>query len=442
MALSFRSLGVALVAMLAAVLGLHFAALAHYPKEQLDPFRLSDFYPLSVFVFRTPRLYQLGATLALAGCFAWAWPRLSREQVKLGWGVLAGLAFAVLSNLQHGVRFGLDFPTATSGGGGIEYYHDAIVIPGPLWLLERYNAIQFELLEHARTHPPGPVLLYWLLWRLVVHPVAISIAIAALGLGLTLPYLRRLLVLTLGEEPPGALALFTVLPGILVYGLATVDGPIAGMFLGTLVCFVDDARRRTWLWASLFLFASLFFTFGALFLLPVLVGFEVLRRRSLKRSASVLGLAFGLLLLVKLGLGFDWWRAFWKAAAMENAKGFLLLAEPKRYLWYRLGAVAEILLFLTPFVTLLSWRGRAVLKAASADGFALAWLGPLSLTGMLLAGALKIGEAARVCLFIVPYLCLPAFAAWKNLEPAGRDRAAFSVLAFGAVFQLFGFYQW
>ena len=61
---------------------------------------------------------------------------------------------------------------------------------------------------------------------------------------------------------------------------------------------------------------------------------------------------------------------------------------------------------------------------------------------MLGSAALKIGEAARVCLFIVPYLCLPAFAAWQTLEPAGRDRAAFSVLAFGVVFQLFGFYQW
>ena len=38
--LSFRSLGVAFVAMLAAVLALHFAALAHNPKEQLDPYRL------------------------------------------------------------------------------------------------------------------------------------------------------------------------------------------------------------------------------------------------------------------------------------------------------------------------------------------------------------------------------------------------------------------
>jgi len=440
--LSFRSMLIALVAMLAGVAALHFAALVHCTPQELDPYRLSAFYPLSVFVWRLPKFYQLGITLAYVGVFAWAWPRLSRGQVKLSWLVLAGLAFAVLSNLQHGVRYGLDFPTATSGDSGIEYYHDAIVIQGPLWLLERYDAIQFELLEHARTHPPGPVLLYWLLWKLLHFPIAISIAVAALSLGLTLPYLRRLLVLSFGEEPPGALGLFTILPGMLIYGVATVDAPIAGLFLGTVVCFSDDSRRRNWLWASLFLFASLFFTFGALFLLPVLLGFEVLRRRRVARSARVFALTFGLFVVLKLGLGYDWWQGFWKAAAMENAKGFWLLVDPKRYLWFRLGAVAEIALFFTPFAGLLWWRGRAALKRLTADGYALAWLGPLSLACMLLAGALKIGEAARVCLFILPYLCLPAFAAWRELEPTAQDRVAYGVLGFGCVMQLFGFYQW
>jgi len=442
LALSFRSLLIAFVAMLAAVAGLHFAALAHCAKPELDPYHLSDFYPLSVFRLRWPKPYQLGIAVLYVGCFAWSWPRLSRGKLKLGWIIAAGVGFAVLSNLLHGLRYGLDYPTATSGDSGIEYYHDAIVIPGPLWLVEHYNAIQFELLEHARTHPPGPVLLYWLLFKLAHYPAAISVAVTALSLALGLPYLRRLLVLSFGEEPPGALALFTILPGILVYGLATVDAPIAALFLAALVSFIDDSRRLSWLWAALFVFLSLFFTFGALFLLPVLLGFEVLRRRRLTRSLQVVGLAALLLVLVKLGLGFDWWRAFWKAASMENQKGFLLLAEPKRYLWYRLGAVAEIALFFSPFAALLWWRGRSLLKLASADAFALCWLGPLSLGCMLLAGALKIGEAARVCLFIVPYLCLPAFATWRGLTDAARARVAQALLGFGIFLQLFGFYQW
>jgi hypothetical protein len=441
-ALSVRSLVVALLGMAVAVLALHFTALACWPKPELDPYNLSDFYPLSVFRLRLPQPYQVGVAGVLGIVFVAVWPRLSRDGTKLWWTVAGGLAFAVLSNLLHGFRFGLDFPTATSGDSGIEYYHDAILIPGPLWLIERYNVIQFELLEHARTHPPGPVLLYWALFKLFRYPAAISVAVCGLSLALTLPHLRRLLLLVFDDVPPGALALFSILPAVLVYGLATVDAPIAALFLGALVAFIDDSRRFTWVEAGLWLFAALCFSFGALFLLPVLVGFELLRRRSLKRSLQVLGLTGALLVLLKLGLGFDWWRAFWKAASMENEQGFLLLAAPQRYLWYRLGAVAEIALFFSPFMGLLWWRGRAALKRESADGWALAWLGPLSLGCMLLAGALKIGEAARVCLFILPYLSLPALAVWQRLDERGRERLAYSLLGYGMLLQLFGFYQW
>lgn len=423
-----------------AVGALHFAALAHCPRAELDALQLSDFYPLSVFRFRWPRPYQLAiASVYLAG-FAWLWPRLARA--PLAALVAAGLAFAVLSNSLHGARYGLDFPTATWGDGGIEYYHDATRIPGPLWLLRHYNAIQFSLLEHSRTHPPGPVLLYWLLYKLLVHPIAISIAIAALSVGLCLPYLRRLLGGLLPEPvEPGELVLYSVLPALLVYGLAVVDAPIAGLFLGTLCCFVDRARF-SWLAAAFLLYGSLCFTFGALFLLPVLVGFELLRRRRLSRSLAVIGGAAALLLLTKLLFGYDWWRGFWTATALENPRGFLLLAQPKLYLWYRLGAIAEVALFFSPFACALWWRGLPRLRQSSPDGFALAWLGPATLLAMLLTGAFKIGEMARIGLFILPYLFLPLVVAYRELDAASRRRTAYSLVGYGVVLQLFGFYQW
>lgn len=440
--LSARKLAVAALLLLGAVLALHFTALAAWPKPELDALDLSDFYPLSVFRFRLPTPYQVGLMAAYAGLFLWLWPRLARGKPPLAILIAAGLAFAVLSNLAHGFRYGLDFPTATNGDGGIEYYHDALVIPGPLWLVQNFNAVQFELLEHSRTHPPGPVLLYWLLHVVLRHPAAISVGIAALALALTLPFLRRLLSLTLGDEPEGALALFSILPAMLVYGLATVDAPIAGLFLGALVSFLDERRPLSWLWAICFLFAALFFTFGALFLLPVMVGFELLRRRRVTRSLLVIGSACALLLLLRPLFGFDWLTAFFKTCSMENPRGFMLLAESKRYLWYRLGALAELAVFLTPFLGLLWLRGFRQLAAGHADAFALAWLGPASLAALLLTGALRIGEAARICLFILPYLFLPVVAAFRQLSAASRARVARAVLGYGIVLQLFGFYQW
>jgi hypothetical protein len=439
--LSSRSLVLALVLMVGAVMALHFTCLWFFPKAELDPYRLSDFYPLSVFKLRWPRPYQLGIAALYAAAFFGAWPRLSRTR-SLPWLLVSALGFAVLSNLLHGFRNGLDFPTATTGDAGIEYYHDARIIPGPNWLLRHYNAVQFELLEHSRTHPPGPVLLYWLLWQAFRHPAAISVAVCAVSLWLSFTHFRRLLRLVMGEEPVGALLVFSLIPSVLVYGLATVDAVIAGLFLAALVCFVDDSRRLGWLASAAWLWLCLMFTFAALVLLPILGGFELLRRRSLRRFARVVGAATLLLALTQLCLGFDWGAAFWKASVMENEQGFLLFAHPRRYVWYRLGGVAEILLFFSPFLALLAWRGLRPLKARSADGFALAWLGPAALGCFLLAGALKIGEAARACLFILPYLALPALAYWRELSDQERFRVASGVWGFGLVMQLFGFYQW
>ncbi len=423
-----------------AIGALHFAALAHCPKPELDRLNLSDFYPMSVFRLRWPKPYQLALAAGYIGAFSWLWSRLA--SAPLGRVFVSGLLFAVLSNGLHGVRYGLDFPTATSGTGGIEYYHDALAIRGPVWLLQHFNAVQFELLEHSRTHPPGPVLLYWVLAQVLRAPVLISIAITAISLGLALPALKRLWVLVFGEVPPGALALFTILPAWLVYGLAVVDAPIAGLFLGCVVCFVDRARSWSWLGASLLLFLSLFFTFGALFLLPVLFGFELVRERSIKRSLKVMGVAGLLLAMLKLLFGFDWLAAFSLAARMENPGGFLLFIEPKRYLWYRLGAVGEVALFFTPFLCWLWARGFPRLRRLSGDGFALAWLGPCSLAAMLLSGAFKIGEVARIALFILPFLLLPVVAAFRELSDSGRVRVAHAVVLYGVVLQLFGFYQW
>ncbi|HEY3664482.1 MAG TPA: hypothetical protein VGL19_00735 [Polyangiaceae bacterium] len=438
----FRELLVAAVLFLAGVALLHVSCLHWVSKDDIDPWGLSDFYPLSVFKFRTPQPLQLAWALVYEATFVGLYFKLTRKPVALCWVIAVALLFAVQSNLLHGWRYGIDYPTATSGDSGIEYYHDAIVIQGPLWFLRRFNSIQFELLEHARTHPPGPVLFYYALYRGLKNPGLISIAVTAISLGLGLPYWRRLLRLTLGEAPTSVLLLYAILPASLVYGLAVVDAPIAALFLATVVSFIDDGRRGSLLISAGWLSLSLFFTFGALFLLPVLLGFELVRHRRLRRSLVVLALSALVLASLEPLLGYSWLASFLRASAMENARGFLLFAEPKRYLWYRLGSVAEILCFFSPFLLWLLLRGLPLLRRESERAFTLAWLGPLSLGLVLLSGAMKIGEAARICLFILPYLLLPVVAAWRELRSGDQFRVAQAVFAWGVVMQLFGFYQW
>jgi len=439
--LGWRSLTISVALQLGGILTLHNLCLAFYPKAELDLYGLSDFYPLSVFQFRLPTPSQVALGGIFIGLFVWLQPRLSRRDTRLSYLFLAGLAFALISNLLQGWQRGIVYPTATIGDAGFEYYHDAVKLEGARAFLERFNATQDRLFDHSRTHPPGPVLLYYALHLLLQDPGAISLAVCALSLALALPYLRRFLRQAFSEEPPGVLLLFCILPAILIYGLAVVDAVIAAVMLATVVEFLDARRPHTWLLSSAFLALSLFFTFGALVLLPVLVGFELLRRRSLTRSVRVIVTA-GLLLASLRALGFDWLEAFVQASRLENERGFLLFADPRRYFWYRLGAIAEIAFFFTPFLVLLSFRGLGALRASSADFYALTLLALASLLALLLSGAMQVGEAARICMFILPYLLLPASSGWREMDEPSRRRILYAVFGWGLTQQLFGFYYW
>jgi len=444
-------LGLATALFLVIVVGLHFACLHFYAKADRDPWNLSDFWPLSVFTFRRPLASQAGVAALLVVVYAAAVTRALARPTRLVEACLWAFGLVVLSNLLHGVQLGLDYPTASWGEGGIEYYHDAVALRGHgmAWFLRRFHDLQPVLLEHASTHPPGPVLLYYALLRLAPDPILISLAVAALSVAISITFWRRLLRLAFGADANASLGglslLFTLVPGVLVYDLAVVDAVIAGVFLAALVLFLEPGRRALALCALCLWFGSLL-TFGFLFLLPVLAGLELLYRRRLwpPRLAAVLAGLVALHGLLYVAFGFNYARAFAVASRLENDGGFLLLANPRGYLWYRLGSVLEIAFFFTPVLLWVGLAGLPSLRARAARLAPLAWLGPATVLLMLLAGVMKVGEAARICLFLIPYLLLPVAAWWTatDVSNADRRRVLHSVFAWGLVMQLFGFYQW
>lgn len=440
--LTLSRLAIGTTVLLAVFVSLHFACLHYYPKPELDPWGLSDFYPLSVFKSRLPALWVFAPLVMAAGLAWYAYKVLSEHQRGLFW--LLGMAFALvlLSNLFHGFQFGLDYPTAGWGEGGSEYWQDAQASQGPLWFLRHFHDLQPYLLVHAKTHPAGPVLLYWLLGAMLVKPWAVSCGIALLALGLGLWSLDRLLTRVFGARQPELLLLWALLPGIQIYGLAVMDAVLAGVMCAALVEFLDDDRPGSAWRCAVWLFLASALSFGALFLGPVLLGLLLLRKRGWGRAGLIVGLVLAAWGLVYAATGYDQWRAFRTASALENEGGFLLKANPRGYLWYRLGAVAEIAFFFTPFLLLLLPRGLTALRGRSPEAWQLFWLGLGSLAAMLLSGAMKIGEAARLCLFLLPYLLLPVAAAWQALSGQWRQRLLALVLAQSLLMQLFGFYQW
>jgi len=289
-------------------------------------------------------------------------------------------------------------------------------------------------------------LMYFVLERILRQPVLISLAIAALSLGLTLTAWRRLL--DLANVPvkakPGLTFLYAALPGVSIYYLAVMDAVFAGVLLWALVTWLEEDKKTSLAFCAGWLFIASLLSFGFLFILPVLVGLAWWSRPGARRLAMagvLLGLAWGVLLLLT---GFNYVRSFVVASTLENPGGFLLMSNPRGYLWYRLGAGLEIAVYLTPFVVMLIPEALRKARASTPLAYQLFWLGTGGVAAMLLSGAMKIGEAARICLFLVPYLLLPVASLLAKSENGSHRQLRLTdwVFGMGLLMQLGGMYAW
>ena len=166
------------------------------------------------------------------------------------------------------------------------------------------------------------------------------------------------------------------------------------MLVASLYFFCFGKRRMTTAAASLLLTGSFLLTYVSVFLLPVLVGFDVIVRRSVRRSATVLGVIVAAHVGLYLVTGYDAWHAFREASHFENPNGFMAMVDPVNYLFTRLEDVSEILLFLGPFLAIVCYRGLR--RSEVTPLVTLTYLAILTLGGMYLAGAWRTGETAQI----------------------------------------------
>ena len=351
--------------------------------------------------------YDAFAALAVLGLFAVV-VHYRQWCTSGGWWRVAmvGLVLVLGSNLIHGPGYGWARPHE----GEEQYATDAAQVTSAAAFLQQFNTIQPELGIHACTHPPGAVLLFYGLDRLLGNSAAISVVLTIGAVVLTTFFMVGLLGSAF-ERPTRHLMVLLLLlvPAVEVYYCSSLDALVATGLLGT-VYFLRHHRG----WLSVFgatacLLVSSFLTFGAMFLGPVLFGYELWIRRTVRRSATIVALVAAVYLGVYLASGFDYLAAFRTASALENPEGFLLLSEPVAYVMTRLENVAELAVFFGPFLLVLGVRGWRAMRANDEhrDLLKLTALGVGTLLAMFLTGAFRTGETARACLFIYPYLLLP-----------------------------------
>ena len=405
-------------------------------------------WPLSMFRLMLPGrggspwdlLAAAGIAVGFWAAVRWAWRGLTGSLAGV---TAAGLLLVVATNLIHGPDYGLAHPRTE----GCQYYHDAQEVASPGAFLATFNDRQPELGWHSRTHPPGAVLSIWALGKLFGPPWAVSLAIAALSVVLTAWFFHGLLARHVQRDVARyATLLLLLVPAVQIYYCAALDALIAGLMLGVLWAIGHPRDGVAVAAGAACLFGASLLTFGSCFLGPVVLGYEAFARRSVRRSVAMM-LAVGLVYLAMASTcGFDYLRAFRTASALENPGGFLLLADPVSYVMTRLENVAEILVFLGPFLLVLAVRGGGVARRDPRyRGLGvLAALGAGTLLAMFATGAFRTGETARACLFIYPYLLLPVAAVLDHERPGPPDRRLLAWLVFGQalVMQAIGGYFW
>ncbi len=399
-------------------------------------FNAPFYWPLSIF---RPRLPDLPHVIAIVGAVAlWILIWRRREWFNSPARIIAvGLVLLSLSSLGQGLEGAFERPVSGAYGGKLlQYHHDAVNLPGTVETFREFNRIQGDLNIHSRSHPPGAVLVYHILHRLFDAPLVSGLSLFIVSTLLSGILLFRLFALVgLGKEAGPGVLFFFALPAVQIYYASSLDALIAASFLGTVVFFMET-RSRSWALALLFLSLSFLLTFGALFLIPVLLWLDWSGRRSLRRS---IGLGFGLLgvMVIWRIVGFDYLSAFLTASRFENPDGFRLISEPFSFIFTRLENMGEILLFLGPLAAVAIWRG---LKTGEHQAQALGQASIVTLLAIFLTGAYHTGETARVCLFLPPLL-LPALLQGRAGEPWRRIDIHL-VFAQGLAMQLFGNFFW
>ncbi|MHC4075026.1 MAG: hypothetical protein ACYSRZ_01245, partial [Planctomycetota bacterium] len=314
------------------------------------------------------------------------------------------------------------------------YYHDAMTIASPAEFLKNFNAAQAHLLSpNARTHPPGPVLMMYGLWKSVRTPAAISVVMTLLSVCLTSFFLYLVLIRYFGRFISRyTTLLFFMIPAVQIYYCASIDALIATACLGSIYFYSHRNSVMGIIGSIVCLFVISFMTFGFLFIGPVLLGYELIRRKSIYRFAVIFSSLALIYVMLYIILGFNYIQSFFVASSLENPNGFQLFAAPLNYLVTRVLCVFELIAYLGPFVLIACFSGlKNMAKDKSCpDLFVISILGIGTLLVMFLTGAYRTAQTARTCLYIYPILMFPVAVFLQNQRPNVKDRVELLGLIF------------
>lgn len=418
------------------------------------PLGIHRWFPLTYFYPRMPTVVEvataIGVTVALFA-LGLPWFRRTNERYRPVVAAVLGVLAILGTTATQGLERGFVYPVAgrEPHAGGQQYWHDAqerdiASTTDASLFLRQFNGIQPTLKEHARTHPPGAVLLFAALRTVTGNRPALATGlIAAFAVVLTAYGFSR--ILDPKRSDSGVILLLLLLPAVQLYYCATIDAIIAGGLLLAIAGMVRGRGMGDVFQSSAALAAVSFLTFGWVWAVPVLLIAEAMPETGtrLRLPVRTIGILIALTAFY-IGLhaisGFNYLTAFRTASHLENPQGFRLFADPAAYLATRVEDIAELAFFCGPFVLWGIYRGLPILRQTDLRRFAICLVAVGTLFGLFLMGAYRTGETARACLFLFPFLVLPP--GYAPLAEADRETLYRLVFLQALLMQCFGFYFW
>lgn len=342
---------------------------------------------------------------------------IEQERFNLKLIILAGFLLIIGSNLIPGWEEGITLAIM----GGSELYSDAIQITSITDFIGNYQNMQFSLSVHAQTHPPGAILVIYILNLIFNSPDLVGISLCLISTGLTTFFFNGILRRYYDLEISNFITiLLLVLPAVQIYYLANIYAFVVSLILGSIYFYFHSDPVVSHTGTIICLFLGSFISFMTVFALILIVLYELSEKRTLKALEKAIDISiviFGLYTLLYIFLGFNYIQTFVNASLLENREGFMLLADPQNYLLTRIQDILEIIIFYGPVLLVITYKGLKLLKQ-NDDQFLcqITRLAIVSLSVLFLLGVYKKGETARAAMYIFPFLLIPVASFFENLK--------------------------
>jgi hypothetical protein len=354
--------------------------------------------------------------------------------------LLVLVLFAVLFSTSIAmIRDGSEGITDAYERSKYEYIGDVGIRTSIKSFLKDYNELHEYLSMHSKVHPPGPVVILWLMSMVLFSqsPFALSLATIVAGSTAIVPlflWARDMI----GERVALlSVLMYTLMPSIVLFTATSADILFIPLTLWTLFMFWRAIHRNSWkyalgagaLYAAMSLCSFSLLSIGAFFGFVGLwrIGDRSTRLSVIRTAALMIASFLAVHLAVKYWSGFDIIECFrLSKAQFDEDQANLDIYSPRypgwvfRFLnpmaWFFFAGIPVSVLFCWRLMRPESRKGMDNVDMQSSAGLPPASIGPTKPLFIIFALTLFVlnllylgrGEGERSAMYILPFAVIPA----------------------------------